>query len=97
MYHPLWKVNSHENPLFSQNTWFSSHKCVVRNPESAKKKVFISFCIILSYLVKSDTRVLFVRHMHDIGQTYVRDVRYDDAKDHAPVTRTADQPAPAAG
>jgi hypothetical protein len=60
MNHSLWKVNSHKNPLFSLNTWFSSHKCVVRNAEISKKKVFISTCFILSYLVKSDTRVLYV-------------------------------------
>jgi hypothetical protein len=43
-------------------------------------------CFTLIHLVKSDTRILFVRHMNDKSQTYVRNVRYNDAKDHAPVT-----------
>jgi hypothetical protein len=60
MNNTLRKVNSHQNPLRFQNTLLLSHKCVMRNWRNANKKVYILPSGILFYLVKSDTRVLFV-------------------------------------
>ena len=38
----------------------------------SNQKIYIPLCIILVYLVKSDTKVPLVRHIDDICQTYVR-------------------------